>query len=631
MKTKAMEDANQAMRGTLRRRGATFCAVLAATAAFGAARTASAADYYVAPTGSDSGAGTLAAPWATLSKAASTAAAGDTVYFRAGTYAVTAQTKFAKSGTSDDNRIGFFAYEGEHAVLDCSRYQTTNRAADTPCLLVTGSYLHIKGFEIIGTPVGASGDHSISTLRCNGGSNNIYELLDIHDSFGPGLFIDTGTGGNLILNCDSHDNYDKDGSQGDGQNADGFGVHYQTTGPSTIIRGCRAWLNSDDGYDLISQEVPVTIEESWAFQNGYANGGSTSPADGNGNGFKVGSSQTGIRHLVHNDVAWKNKASGFYANHSSGGNTWLNNTSYMNGVQYNMLASPAGDTSQTITLTGDKVHRMRNNVGLPNKNSNMGGVDTANNTWDLNVSETNAFVSTSDTGATGPRQADGSLPNLDFLKPKAGGVLIDKGVDVMLPYVGAAPDLGAYEYGATTTGGTGGMSGTGGTAGTAGKGTAGKGGSAGRGATAGAGGTASAGRSGGSGGAAVNAGGASTGGGSSAGTDGGGVGGAMGAGVTGGTSGMPSASGTTGGTGTSTGGTSTTNLGGHSGTAAGRGNGASAGTDASGSPSDANSASGCACTVPSRSAPQLPKALLLLSGLVLWGRSARRRSRRSPS
>ncbi len=623
MKTKPPKDGKIAVRRTFRATGANVCAVLAASAAFSLARGASATDYYVAPSGSDSGAGTVAAPWASLSKAASTAAAGDTVYFRAGTYPVTAQTKLSKSGTSDDQRIRFFVYEGEHAVLDCSHYQTTNRAADTPCLLVTGSYLHLKGFEIIGAPVGASGDHSISTLRSNGGSNNTYELLDIHGGFGPGLFIDTGTGGNLILNCDSHDNYDKDGSQGDGQNGDGFGVHYQTTGPSTIIRGCRAWLDSDDGYDLISQEVPVTIEESWAFQNGYANGGSTSPADGNGNGFKVGSSQTGIRHVVHNDVAWKNKASGFYANHSSGGNTWLNNTSYMNGTQYNMLASPPGDSSQTITLTGDKVHRMRNNVGFPNKNSNMSGVDTMNNTWDLDVSETNAFLSTSDTGATGPRQPDGSLPNIDFLKPKAGGVLIDRGVDVMLPYVGAAPDLGAYEYGATATGGTGGMAGTtgmagrmgaGGTAGTAGRGAAGSG------------------SPGGSGGAAQGAGGASAGTNGGAGTQGGGAGDVASAGAAGMTGGTSTGSGGT--PGMSMGGTATTSVGGASGrgTAAASGNGDSAGRDALGPTSDASTASGCACTVPSRSTPRMPAAWLAASALGLLGlvRSARRRSRRAP-
>jgi len=47
---------------------------------------AQAATYYVAPTGSDSAAGSQTAPWATIAKAQSMAAAGDTVYFRAGTY-----------------------------------------------------------------------------------------------------------------------------------------------------------------------------------------------------------------------------------------------------------------------------------------------------------------------------------------------------------------------------------------------------------------------------------------------------------------------------------------------------------------------------------------------------------------
>lgn len=452
-------------------------------AAFLAAGVAHAADYYVAPAGSDSNAGTMDKPFASLQKGHDSASAGDTVWVRGGTYKPTKQIKLSKSGSSDTQRIKFFAYAGELPIIDFSGYVSTNKAADTPALLVTGSWLHLKGFEIANVPVGASGDHSISALRSEGASNNTFEFLNIHHNFGPGLFISKGTGGNLILNVDSHDNYDKDGSQGDGQNGDGFGVHYQETGPSTIIRGCRAWLDSDDGYDLISQEVPVIIENSWGFQNGYANGGSTSPSSGNGNGFKVGSSQKGVRHIVRNNVAWKNKAAGFYANHSSGGNTWLNNTSYMNGSQYNMLASPPGDSGSTIILTGDLVHRMRNNIGFPNKNTNMGGVDTMFNTWDLNIAEAATdFVSTSDTGVMGPRKADGSLPDVDFLKLKAGSPLIDKGTDVMLPFVGAKPDLGADEFGAvkpptgtggTSAGGSGAVAGSGGvpTAGAAGAGT----------------------------------------------------------------------------------------------------------------------------------------------------------------
>lgn len=445
-----------------------------------AAGSARAAEYYVAPTGSDSNAGSMAAPFASIQKAGSVAAAGDTVWLRAGTYYNTAQITIAKSGQSDTNNIKFWAYANEVPVLDCSKYKTSNPAVDMPCILITGSWLHFRGLEVANGPVGASGAHSIDMVRVKNAQHDTFELLNIHHGFGPGLFFDGGTGGHLVLNCDSHDNYDKNGSQGDGQNGDGFGVHYQTTGPSTVIRGCRAWLNSDDGYDLIGQEVSVRVESSFAVQNGYANGGSSSPADGNGNGFKMGSSQVAAcRHIIENNVAWKNKAAGFYANHSSGGNTWYNNTAYMNNTQYNMLASSFdsdGNVTGTVVLTGAKAHIMRNNIGFPNKNSNMSGVDSMFNTWDLNIAEAASdFVSTSDTGCLGPRQADGSMPAAcNFMKLKAGSPLIDKGKDVMLPFVGSAPDLGAYEYGAVVSQG-GGSGSNGGATGAAGGSAAGAG------------------------------------------------------------------------------------------------------------------------------------------------------------
>src|SRR5207253_1701289 len=55
--------------------------------------------YYVAPAGSDSAAGTLAAPWASIAHAQAAVAAGDTVYFRGGTYTYTRADKACKSGT----------------------------------------------------------------------------------------------------------------------------------------------------------------------------------------------------------------------------------------------------------------------------------------------------------------------------------------------------------------------------------------------------------------------------------------------------------------------------------------------------------------------------------------------------
>ena len=498
------------------------CAVaLPALLAAGAAR---ATEYYIAPTGSDSAAGTMTAPWATLQKAANTAVAGDTVWIRGGTYMVTtpattgAGINFTKSGTAAAP-INYFAYQGEVPKFDFTNLQISTTGY-TMGFVINASYLHFKGLEICCVPMNTSSNNGISVDGSS--SNDTFELLNMHNNNGNGIFVGNKSGGgHLILNCDSHDNYDPNSSQGQGQNADGFGVHYQTSGTTTIVRGCRAWWNSDDGYDLINQEVPVTVENSWAFLNGYADYGATNPSSGNGNGFKMGSSKTGIRHLVQNNVAWKNKASGFYANHSTGGNTWYNNTSFQHGTQYNMLASSfdsSGNVTGTIILSGSLVHIMRNNIGFPNNNSNMMGVDTMFNTWDLSITPANSdFASVTDpsvsmkgmaiegTGAMGPRQADGSLPNVDFMKLSAMSRMIDKGTNVGLPYVGAAPDLGAYEYGAAGSSGTGGASGgagptgTGGTsaagtagAGGAGTGTAGRGGAtggAGRGGTTGAGGT----------------------------------------------------------------------------------------------------------------------------------------------
>ena len=626
-------------------RRATLVSILAVLLTPAAAR---AAEWYVSPTGSDSAAGNSAAPFATLSKANSSAGAGDTIWVHGGTYYITSQLTFSKSGTSDTNRTKIWAVAGETPVLDISRYNTTNTAADVPAVLVTGSWMHLRGLEIANAKVGGSGDHSYSLLRTKNASNNTFELLNLHHGFGPGLFIDTGTGGNLILNCDSHDNYDVNGSQGDGQNGDGFGIHYQTSGPSSVIRGCRAWNNSDDGYDFISQEVPVTTEDSFAMTNGRG-------ADGNGNGFKVGSSQNGIRHIVRNNVAWKNKAAGFYANHSTGGNTWYNNTSYMNSsAQYNMLASSfdsSGNVTGTIILTGSKAHIMRNNVGFPNKNSNMDGVDSMFNTWDLSIAEAGTdFASTSDTGCTGPREANGSMPAAcTFMHLKSGSPLIDKGTNVQLPYVGSAPDLGAYEFGATTTGtggttgaggstGAGGAGGGAGTTGAAGRGgstgTAGTTGMAGRGGTTGSAGSVGTGAAGRGGTGGVTA----TGTAGSVGTTGtagtgvstgtGGTGVSTGTGGTGDSTGTAGSVGTTGtaGTGVSTGTAGTGVSTGAAGTGISSGAAGNGATGAAGNGPGESGEGGCACNTSGSSG----RSLLGLALMAMLTRGRSRRARRRP-
>lgn len=409
-------------------------------------------DYYVAVDGDDGNPGTIDEPFATLQKAIDESEPGDLVYVRGGLYEIVNGTRpdagvlFHKSGTSDENRIRYFAYPGELPVFDFENLDIQPDPNYTTGFVVNGAWLHLKGFEVRNVPMNTRSNVGVGI---NGAAHDdIFELMNIHHNFGSGMFIHTTTGGHQVINCDSHDNYDPFSHQGDGENADGFGVHYQETGTPTIFRGCRAWWNSDDGWDFISQEVPVIVENSWAMGHGYINSGTGTA--GNGNGFKIGSSKTGIRHVVTNCVAWGNRASGFYANHSSGGNDWFNNTSYDNGTQFNMLASTwdaAGNRTDGVILMGALAHVMRNNVGYPNDNTNMQGVDSQFNSWDLGLAPSDAdFLSVSDEDFRGPRQADGSLPELDFLKLRAGSQLIDKGTEVGLPFNGEAPDLGAHEF-----------------------------------------------------------------------------------------------------------------------------------------------------------------------------------------
>lgn len=62
-----------------------------------AAGGAASREIFVSPSGS--GSGTLTAPYGSIQSAVNAAAAGDTIYLRAGTYAPSKNIQFSKSGT----------------------------------------------------------------------------------------------------------------------------------------------------------------------------------------------------------------------------------------------------------------------------------------------------------------------------------------------------------------------------------------------------------------------------------------------------------------------------------------------------------------------------------------------------
>jgi hypothetical protein len=65
------------------------------------------------------------------------------------------------------------------------------------------------------------------------------------------------------------------------------------------------------------------------------------------------------------------------------------------------------------------------------------------------VVTTDDLRSTDASAAYGPRKDDGSLPHIEYLHLAAGSDLIDAGVNVGLPFMGMAPDLGCFETGLT--------------------------------------------------------------------------------------------------------------------------------------------------------------------------------------
>lgn len=412
-----------------------------------------AAQFYVSPTGNDLNPGTLGEPFASIGRGQQAASAGDTVWLRGGVYEYVADANdgaseygelFTKSGTANA-RINYWAYPGETPIFDFFRYKPTERIRG---FSVQADYLHFKGIELRGVQQTITNVNESWGIRVegSGGDWNIFEQLNLHHNEGPGLFIVNG-GNNLVLNSDSHHNYDPDRG---GENADGFGSHSNDDGNTFI--GNRAWDNSDDGYDFINSPGQVQILDSWAWHNGYVP--DTNTAAGNGAGIKAGGFLLDSSrfpppdqvptNLVQGNLSFDNRVQGFYANHHPGGIDWINNTAYDNPRGFDLI-------NDVDPNNWPADHYLRNNISYAN-NSNLFNadeelIDDQFNTWNAGFAASSRdFASFDSSVVDGPRQSDGSLPDIEFMHLAEGSDLIDAGAFVGLEYQGPAPDLGAFEF-----------------------------------------------------------------------------------------------------------------------------------------------------------------------------------------
>lgn len=381
--------------------------------------------YYVSRNGSANGDGNSFTSAMDLTTALNAVTAGQMLLLEPGTYTVpytagVANTiKLSKSGTASAP-IRVVAANCGRAVIDFS-FPEQQWVQDSYGISLTGSYWYFRGIEI--TRAGYQGVYVT-------GKYNTFENCAFHNNRNTGLEINKGGAYTTVINSDAYRNYDpkKKGSM-----ADGFGPK-QTQGPGNKFIGCRAWENSDDGFDMFDSPEVVTVENSWAFRNGvdiWGYGGFT----GNGNGFKLGGNSVVAKNRITNSIAFDNPKKGFDQNNNAGGVTLLNNTAYRNGTNYG-FGNPVS--------SGQK-HYFRNNISLTGPVS-IANSDAKNNSWDTGPLAIAAdFVSLDLSAATAPRNPDGSLPNNNLFILTASSALIDKGVNVGLPYLGSAPDLGAFE------------------------------------------------------------------------------------------------------------------------------------------------------------------------------------------
>jgi hypothetical protein len=354
---------------------------------------------------------------------------------RGGIYPYAQTIRITNSGTAIAP-IQVLAYPSEQPFLNFSN-QPYGSANCGILIATNGNYWRFKGLEIA-----YAGDNAIKVE----GSHHRFEQCVFHHNGDTGLQIgfghdDENPGGLLaafieVVNCDSYLNYDPDSNGGD---ADGFAAKMHC-GQGIVFTGCRAWENSDDGWDLFETDYSIVISNCWTWKSGVG--------QGNGNGFKLGGNGTGGdslgTHQAWNCVAFGHKVNGFTQNSHKDGLIVINCLAYSNGTSgYNYFMEGS--------LNSGKQNVFRNNSSIPRSGTNTGGFIEdnnpvqENNSWNLSVTvNSNDYGDLTETAAKAPRNPDGSLP-AGFARLLAGSDLIDKGVDVGIPFSGTAPDLGPYE------------------------------------------------------------------------------------------------------------------------------------------------------------------------------------------
>lgn len=285
--------------------------------------------YYAAPNGLATNEGTRESPF-NLAFGIDNLAEGDTLILLDGTYksGVRFRIEEGRNG-SEQYPITIKAENIGKALIDFSSqpFDSNNRG-----IQIDGNWWVLYGLIVKG-----AGDNGIYI----GGHHNWVEHCEVYECRDSGIQLgrasalhtklESWPSYNTILNCTSHDNSDPTG-----EDADGFACKL-TTGVGNVFKGCIAYNNIDDGWDLYTkadsgQIGAVLLEDCVAFQNGVSSTGKGLESS-DGNGFKLGGESISVPHIVKNCIAFNNLSHGFTDN-SNPGTIWLENcTSFNNSIR----------------------------------------------------------------------------------------------------------------------------------------------------------------------------------------------------------------------------------------------------------------------------------------------------------
>ena len=465
---------------------------------------------WCSPDGNDATAdGSETNPFFDLQKAVAIAQPGDRIWMKAGTYVYDKRINIDDTNGEPDKLIELWGYQGQ-AVLDFSG-MPYHAHSNNPYqgIRLTSSYWHFKNIDICNAsdnglliernkPTGGTSADVVN--RTQDGHDNIIELCNFYKNGDTGLQIKNLGSDNKIINCDSYLNCDED--EGD---ADGFAPKI-SVGDNNYFYGCRAWANSDDGWDVFYKKdgnfgdnMTIILENCISYKNGFLDLNTVAPK-GNGNGIKMGSDQGAMNVYLNRCLSICNKSKSFDQNHNAG-DIIMNNCTGMtltsiDAKSYSYRIYEAIASGHEVRLTNciainenDATDKRDKNTGLPKPgeygkqgqygrfevDETLSGMTITN--CEFHKAHPDFFESvTNHEELIGPRDEDGNLPETTFAHIKAGAshkmydntimtseqLLIDQGVEVPattyrgisingIEFEGAAPDLGAYEYGASFT------------------------------------------------------------------------------------------------------------------------------------------------------------------------------------